>query len=229
MDQITSTPVALSTYSVLTTSRILQCFGLDLSKLAPADFYVYARILSLPYNNLLNGIILSHAKDFLAFVQKLLIDYFMSSQAKPADSKSDDGSESEDGSGSAVLQSLEREKQALVDYAKTFDVVEIDHTRIIKESQQALKDFVKNLSFDESGKPIIDSDDNMRDKMQAYVKRAEDLRDTAREYRNIFRDKIVSIQNVLGNVQDYHPNVENRAHYMENLDFDLHIGDDTSN
>lgn len=119
-----------STYGIITAQRIYEGYKIYLSQedliytlKTPGTFY--HRLLTVPLGNVFNGIILQQATDYQKYAQKLFIDYLTSGESgKSADSP-----------GAGTREDLEAQRLRLIDLNTRFHKLEIDHEKIIAESQ----------------------------------------------------------------------------------------------
>ncbi|MGQ3891041.1 hypothetical protein [Legionella sp. CNM-4043-24] len=122
-----------STYGQITAQRIYEHYKIVLSQddliyTLKTPGTLYHSLLTVPFNNVFNGIILQQATDYQKYAQKLFIDYLVS-----GDSGKEDGSP-----GSGTRDDLEQQRLQLVDINKAFHALEIEHERLIAESQAAI-------------------------------------------------------------------------------------------
>ncbi|WP_028388788.1 hypothetical protein [Legionella fairfieldensis] len=123
----------LSTYGLITVERILEYYKI---RLQPEDLLntvknpttFYHRLLRVPLKNVLNGIILQQARDYQIYAQKLFIDYLLSGE----------NGKGEDSPGGLAREDLEKEREALVAMGEAFHACELDHNKLIAETQKSL-------------------------------------------------------------------------------------------
>ncbi|MBA3535499.1 MAG: hypothetical protein H0T84_02645 [Tatlockia sp.] len=125
----------MSTYGLITAERILERYNIRLqheelfaAMKNPKSFYF--QILKIPLRNVFNGIILQQAYDYEIYAQKLFVDYLMSGES----------SKPEDSPGGFTREDIEKERKSLVSMSENFRECEIDHNKLIAESQKALID-----------------------------------------------------------------------------------------
>src|SRR3990167_11385740 len=83
----------LSTYALMTAERLLEHYKIKYIHLSHYDLIralhnpdsLFYRVLQIPFKEVFNGIILQHAKDYQAYVNKTLVDYLLSGEQSRAD------------------------------------------------------------------------------------------------------------------------------------------------
>ncbi|MFT4057963.1 MAG: hypothetical protein QM652_00280 [Legionella sp.] len=130
-----------STYGVITAERILGRYQIkiattDLVTAIKSPFSFYHKLLEVPFKNVLNGIVLQQAKDYLIYGQKLFIDYLLSSES----------SKDETAQGVGTRESLESERKDLITLGEEFHHKEIEHNNIIASSQSLLITITHNFN-----------------------------------------------------------------------------------
>lgn len=122
-----------STYGLITAERILGKYSITLSQdelleaiTTPLSFYRY--LLQVPLKNVLNGIVLQQASDYHIYAQKLFIDYLLSGES----------SKEPDSQGAGTRESLEDERQQLVQLGDEFHKLELEQDNLIASSQASL-------------------------------------------------------------------------------------------
>lgn len=122
-----------STYGLITAERILGKYSITLPQdelleaiTTPLSFYRY--LLQIPLKNVLNGIVLQQASDYHIYAQKLFIDYLLSGES----------SKEPDSQGAGTRESLEDERQQLVQLGDEFHKLELEQDNLIASSQASL-------------------------------------------------------------------------------------------
>ncbi|HHS3030088.1 TPA: type 4 secretion system coupling complex assembly protein DotZ [Legionella pneumophila] len=123
----------LSTYGTITAERILGRYNISLPQdeileaiNIPSSFYRH--LLQIPLKNVLNGIVIQQASDYHVYAQKLLIDYLLSGES----------SKEPDSQGAGTRESLEDERQRLVQLGDEFHKLELEQDNLIASSQASL-------------------------------------------------------------------------------------------
>ncbi|KGP62311.1 hypothetical protein EP47_01665 [Legionella norrlandica] len=122
-----------STYGVITAERILEKYSIVLShdellEAINTPFSFYRHLLQVPLKNVLNGIVLQQASDYHIYAQKLFIDYLLSGE-----SSKEPGTQ-----GAGTRESLENERQQLVQLGEEFHALELEQDSLIASSQAKL-------------------------------------------------------------------------------------------
>ncbi|MBA2656902.1 MAG: hypothetical protein H0U70_07930 [Tatlockia sp.] len=123
----------MSTYGLITAERILERYQIRLqheelftAMKNPSSFY--HKLLIVPLKNVFNGIILQQAYDYQVYAQKLFIDYLVSGESSKPD----------EAAGGFTREDLEKERKNLVALTEDFRKFEIDHYKLIAQSQKIL-------------------------------------------------------------------------------------------
>lgn len=125
-----------SSYGLITAERILEKYHMRLTQDVLIRAFknphsIYYRLLRVPIKNVLNGIILTQAKDYQTYVQKLFIDYLLSGE---------DGKDNNT-PGASTREELEEKRQELTALGERFQQLEREHSQLISESQAQLISF----------------------------------------------------------------------------------------
>ncbi|STX51697.1 Uncharacterised protein [Legionella busanensis] len=122
-----------STYGLITAQRILERYRIKLHQedllcalKTPETFY--HQLLRLPLGHVFNGIILQQVQDYQLYAQKLIIDYLLSGES----------SREEGTPGEGARNDLEQERQVLVSLNTEFHELELEHEKLIANSQAKL-------------------------------------------------------------------------------------------
>ena len=129
-----------STYSVITAERVLGLLNIhldsnEISQAVKNPINIYYLLLRVPIKNIFNGIILTQAQDYQVYAQKLFIDYLLSNET----------AKSEESQGFNTRESLEKERESLVNLGNEFNDLEFNHQTLIAESQNSLVPYAKKL------------------------------------------------------------------------------------
>lgn len=211
----------ISTYGFLTASKILETYQISLSAdeliLACSDLEsVFYQILKVPISNLLTGIIFQQAVDYQVYAQKLFVDYLLSGEPD----------KSADLPGGNTREELEALRQKLVDMAEQFNNDDIEHKKLISESQAqliAITDQIRPM-IKEMGLNTQDSF-GVGEQMQVYLQRSEALNIRFRKYRKDFFDAILKTNELIACLPDYRIDVEKDSVNREPLFFDASLGE----
>lgn len=121
-----------STYGLITCERILSKYKINLPRShiiasikSPVSFYHY--LLKAPLRNILNGIILQQANDYYVYIQKLFIDYLLSSESSKNESQ-----------GGLTRETIDNERQELLTLGEQFQKTLGKQDTLIASSQAAL-------------------------------------------------------------------------------------------
>lgn len=130
----------LSTYGLVTAERLLEKYNIHLSRPQLLEALknhhsIYYKLLRMPVKNVLNGIVLQQAYDYLVFAQKLFIDLLLSGEG---------AKEGELNTGSTRAL-LEDKRIELVKWADAFYQQRFEHDTLIGESQIYLIDYTKSF------------------------------------------------------------------------------------
>jgi len=122
-----------STYGLLTAERVLEGFHLHLKHQEVITAIknprsMYYQLLRIPLKNIFNGIILQQAHDYQVYAQKLFIDFLLSGQ----------NDKEESSPGANTREDLESQRTQLVEMGDAFNKLELNHKKLIAESQAAL-------------------------------------------------------------------------------------------
>lgn len=125
-----------SSYGLITAERILEKYHIRLAhdvlmRAVKNPESIYYRLLKVPIKNVLNGIILTQAKDYQVYAQKLFIDYLLSGE---------EGKE-QDSPGGGTREELEERRQELMALGERFQQQERKHQQLISASQARLISF----------------------------------------------------------------------------------------
>ncbi len=130
----------LSTYGLLTAERTLETFRLKLthdeiitSITNPRS--MFHQLLRIPLKNIFNGIILQQAYDYQVYAQKLFVDYLLSGE-------NDKDPESP---GANTREDLAAQRTQLIETGVSFNKHELEHQKLIAESQASLIKLAANL------------------------------------------------------------------------------------
>lgn len=130
----------LSTYGLVTAERILDKYAIHLSRPQLIEALknqnsIYCKLLGVPVKNVLNGIVLQQAYDYLVFAQKQFIDYLLSGE----------GAKEEDLNTGSTRALLEEKRLELVQLAEAFYQLRFEHDTLIGESQAHLMEYTKSF------------------------------------------------------------------------------------
>ena len=122
-----------STYSLLTSQRILELFKIHLSSdelvaVAKNPRSLYYLLLKVPLKNVFNGIMLQQAKDYQVYAQKIFIDYLLSGEA----------SKEESSPGANTREDLEDQRIKLMALGTDFNKIQENQQILIASSQASL-------------------------------------------------------------------------------------------
>lgn len=122
-----------STYGIITAERVLGKYQIKLASdelitAIKSPFSFYHKLLEIPLNNVLNGIVLQQANDYHVYAQKLFIDYLLSGE----------NSKEEGAQGAGTREGMENERQQLVVLGEEYHRIEGEHNSLIASSQAAL-------------------------------------------------------------------------------------------
>lgn len=130
-----------SSYGLITAERILSRFSITLAPKIqliglknPNSFF--NRLIQAPLKNVLNGIILQQGHDYHVYTQKLFIDYLLSGES----------GKSEEEQGGATRESIEKERQNLVNLGELYSKKLIEHEALISLTQSTLIKATKQWS-----------------------------------------------------------------------------------
>lgn len=120
----------ISTYSILTSERILEYFHIHLAhtELIHAlknPYSLYYKLLKIPLKNVFNGIIQQQAYDYQVYAQKLFVDYLVSGE----------GNKAPEEPGGQTREDLETARQDLIKLGEIFTQHELDQEQLIANSQ----------------------------------------------------------------------------------------------
>lgn len=213
MDKEQDLSTWFSTYGVLTAERILDKLGIhleqeQLTSILHDETNVYWKILSIPIKNLFNGLILQQAHDYQVYAQKILIDYLLSGQDNTGDNVD------------AVREDLEALRRNLVETGEIFSQRELDHQKLIAESQASLMKFCSKMN------KMLDPRTELEDIAPTYHQRSDDMGRELRRYRKEFYQLIVRATELLQTVPGYHLNETKQSENLSLLDFDAQIGEE---
>lgn len=131
-----------STYARMTAERLLDGLGVHLSREGLSSALqnrasFFEKLLTVPYKNILNGIILDQIHEYQVYIQKLFVEYFMSELA----SANHQGQEGEDTRRQVAdcqlhLESLNEQLPRLHE----------SHLKLIAKTQLELMNFVKEIN-----------------------------------------------------------------------------------
>ena len=136
-----------STYGLITAERILGKYAIklpqdDLIMAIKTPFSFYHRLVQIPLKNIFNGIVLQQASDYHVYAQKLFIDYLLSGET----------SKGEGTLGALTRESLENERQQLVNLGEEFNKLQMHQNELIAKSQASL------IKTAETWKKTLDSE-----------------------------------------------------------------------
>lgn len=205
-----------STYSILTADRILARWGLkltqdELSRVVKNQKSVYFQLLLVPFNNIINGIILQQTYDYQVYAQKLFIDYLVSGS----------GNDNEEAPGATVRADLEQSRQKLMELSELFEKDILTHKTLIGESQGHLNDMMRSL------RPLLDTEQTamaIEKSIAPFRERSLDLAQGLRNYRVEFKTLILDVLRLIQLLPDYHINDEQEAINRSALQFDDQLG-----
>lgn len=134
-----------STYGLVTAERLIGIFKItldqeDLKLALKGPYNFYHRLLQIPIQNILSGIVQQQAHDYHVYLQKLFIDYLLSGES----------GKSETSPGAVTRAELDIEREDVVSLAEEFNKKQIALNNLIAESQICLIDLCKqwNTSLD---------------------------------------------------------------------------------
>lgn len=205
-----------STYCILTAERLLEHFNIhldnnELFKVTKDPKSVYHQLLVVPFKNLINGIILTQAYDYMVYAQKLFVDYYISGE----------GNEKEAETMSTLGEEMEHYRERMVQMSEFYENDAAVHRKLIAESQNALINLVHELS------PVKDTEEvaeRVKEVLRPFYNRSLDLNQVLRNYRVEFKEIIIEVIRILALVPDYHIDQQQDAKNREDLDFDDQIG-----
>lgn len=201
-----------STYRVLTGAPLLSIFKLDESLLDQVwedPAHPLHRSLQLSIRHVWNGIIFQQAYDYQVYLQKMMIDYRLSSSF----------TEDEDAPGFLIRQDLENYFKTLLTQVETLSEYRYRHYDLVSESQRYMIDKISSVDVHE-----LLRDDAYQSCIAEFETRAQSLKVFFQEYRQLFYDAILSVSDQLLNVPDYHFDIEKAHQAREELYFDKHLG-----
>lgn len=208
-----------STYGVLTANRILERLNIQLSheELVSAlqqPEHPYFPLLYLPLKNIFNGIIFQQAYDYQVYIQKLFIDYRLSSEyAKDPELP-----------GQSTRDDLNEMFNELLDLCKKLSDHKITHYRVISESQAWLIQLMKQKKLKKESIDALIKEASFIKKLSEFKQRAEDDAIMFRHYRSEFQTMIVRTTELLNALSDYSLDEEKEVENREFLTFDPSIG-----
>lgn len=205
-----------STYSILTADRILDRWGLkltqdELAKVVKNPNSVYYQLLVVPFNNIINGIILQQTYDYQVYAQKLFVDYLISGS----------GNDNEESPGATVRADLEQSRLKLVSLSELFERDILTHKTLIGESQGHLNDVMRSL------RPLLDTEQTaqaIEKSIAPFRDRSLELAQGLRNYRSEFKTIILDVLRLIQLLPDYHVNEEQEEINRAALQFDDQLG-----
>lgn len=127
----------LSTYSVFTAKRILERYKIHLTldellQVIKNPHTFYYTLMQMPLKNIFNGLLIQQINDYQVYVQKLFVDYLLSSEV---------ARQVKTGS---LLEVVEIEKENLMQLIEEFQSYKVIHNKLIAESQRFLIKLLDN-------------------------------------------------------------------------------------
>ena len=152
-----------STYGILTYKRILEKFKIKLGykfivELSRKQYSLYSLLIQSSAINVFNSIIFQQASDYQIYVQKIIIDYQLSEEAKKDETMQ----------GANVRAELESERKNLVSLNAEFQNQLFNQEKLIFNTQKNLKKLAEEieeafqtmlfiLQIDASNKDLIEA------------------------------------------------------------------------
>ena len=205
-----------STYSILTSDRILDYFGIHLehdvllAAIRNVDS-VYHKILLVPFKNVINGIVLQQAYDYQVYLQKVFVDYLMSGQ----------GNEQEGGIGANTRADMEANRLKLVQMSELFKKDTDASQLLIFEVQAELLALTQKMS------PLQDTESEaqtIEESMRPFHERADEMGQVLRNYRSEFKTLIVDTLRLVDLLPDYKIDAQREEENRSTLQFDDNLG-----
>lgn len=204
----TDNPAWLSTYGLLTAKRLLERFQITLSHEELLDALnnqnnPYHHLLTVPIKNISNGIVIKQVHDYQVYMQKLFIDYKLSSTNVVA--KDGQPAQSSD-------EEIDIKYNELAQLSELFDEKKHEHQQLIAKSQSWL--------IKQTHESMLEVTPETSDQIETFATQTESLRLALLDLLQQFRDLIIQTTSVLTMMADYKPDLEQMEENKALLDFD---------
>lgn len=130
----TTPQLDFSSYGIMTAKRVLANYDLkfsndDVKTIMKNTSNIYGNFLNISLQNISNGLVLMQTKDYHIYLQKLFINYLVTSN--PPDKLS------------GTKRSIEEKRLELVKFGEEFLSCERDHYNLVSQCQKNLKNIAK--------------------------------------------------------------------------------------
>ncbi|MDF1684939.1 MAG: hypothetical protein P1U36_09850 [Legionellaceae bacterium] len=202
-----NSPTWLSTYGLLTAERLLERFQITLSHEELLDALQnpsspYHHLLTVPIKNISNGIVIKQVHDYQVYMQKLFIDYKLSSPNAGAEGAPSQNSNEE----------IDIKYNELGQLSELFDEKKHEHQQLIAKSQSWL--------IQQTRESMLEITPETSSQIETFGTQTESLRLGLLDQLQQFRDLIIQTSSVLNAMTDYKPDLEQMEENKALLDFD---------
>jgi len=198
----------ISTYGVLTAERLLERFQIKLSREELRDALKnqespYHHLLTVPLKNIFNGIVIQQIYDYQVYIQKLFIDYKLTStKVVPENTPTNQDDNHE----------IEEKYKKLALLSKTFEEKKHEHQQLIAKSQAWL--------IQQTHESVLKMNNETANQIETFAKQIDLLLLTFKELLPQFRELILETTSVLTLMSDYKFDLEQMEKNKAFLDFD---------
>ena len=204
----TGNPIWLSTYGLLTAERLLERFRITLSHPELLDALKnqdspYHHLLTVPLKNIFNGIIIKQVHDYQVYMQKLFIDYKLTSTKPEVE-----GEPPAQNSGGEI----DVKYNELVELSNIFEEKKHEHQQLIAKSQDWL--------IQQTHESVLKINAETSSQIEMFGTQIESLLLTFQDLLLQFRELIIQTTSVLNVMPDYKFVLEQMEQNKASLDFD---------
>jgi hypothetical protein len=202
-------PVWLSTYGLLTAERLLERLQITLTREELLDALnnpsnPYHHLLTVPIQNISNGIVIKQVHEYQVYMQKLFIDYKLNSTnvnaegGQPAPRSNND--------------EIDMKYNELVQLSELFDEKKHEHQQLIAKSQSWL--------IEQTHESMLEITPEASRQIESFGTQTESMRLGLLDLFQQFRDLIIQTTAILSMMSDYKFDAEQAEKNKAMLDFD---------
>jgi hypothetical protein len=192
-----SRPAWLSTYGLLTAERLLERFQITLTREELLDALnnpssPYHHLLTVPIQNISNGIVIKQVHEYQVYMQKLFIDYKLNS--------------------TQASDEIDMKYNDLVQLSELFDEKKHEHQQLIAKSQSWL--------IEQTHESMLEITPETSRQIESFGTQTESMRLALLDLLQQFRDLIIQTTAILSMMSDYKFDAEQAEINKAMLDFD---------
>lgn len=201
----------LSTYVLVTLRALIQHYEIniaddELNRVIDERSCVLYHILRIPLLAILNGITLEQTKDYHDYAHKLLIDYLLS----------DASIQTESNSGEDIRESLEHEREALIEHSNAVEELTTSRSQFINDTQEVFIDYIKEHNHE----LLQDPTPEFIESLKTFEQQILQINTNVRNFKVTFVGIIIKLNQLLSSLPNYKFDPQQLEINLENLLFD---------